>query len=86
MERNHLKNKIKLEFGKILKNQRKSQSVTQEGLALKADVSLRYLQDLEAGNKMASIQTVLSLCYGLNVSPDDLLLPILATYAKNTEK
>ncbi|WP_299772417.1 helix-turn-helix domain-containing protein [uncultured Pseudoteredinibacter sp.] len=72
-----MKDKIKSDFANLLSDQRKSQSETQEGLSRKAGLSLRFLQDLEAGRKLPSIESIIRLCMALKITPDDLLVPIM---------
>jgi transcriptional regulator with XRE-family HTH domain len=52
---------------------RMEQGLTQEKLAEKADVSHRYLQSLEAGQKQPSINVVARLRQALECSWDELL-------------
>jgi transcriptional regulator with XRE-family HTH domain len=40
------------------------------------------VQDVEAGNKLPSILTLVKLCDALNITPDKLLLPVLNHYKK----
>ena len=47
--------------------------MTQEALAEKADISHRYLQSLEAGQKQPSINVVARLRLALKCPWDDLL-------------
>lgn len=47
--------------------------MTQEALAEKADISHRYLQSLEAGQKQPSINVTAQLRLALKCSWDDLL-------------
>ena len=66
---------IKLEFGKALRQRRTQRKMTLEQAALEADVSMRFLQDLEAGNKMPSVRTVFRLARALGTTPSALLKP-----------
>ena len=59
-------------LGKNLNRLRTSACLTQEKLAEKADISLRYVQQLEAGQRNPSIPTVVRLRKVLNCSFDDL--------------
>ena len=49
-----------------------SAGLTQEKLAEKADISLRYVQQLEAGQRNPSIATLVRLRKALGCSYDDL--------------
>jgi transcriptional regulator with XRE-family HTH domain len=66
---------IKRAFGQTLRQRRTRKRLTQEQVALESGVSLRYLQDLEAGNKMAAINTVFRLARALDTSPATPLNP-----------
>ena len=52
---------------------RMEKGMTQEALAEKADISHRYLQSLEAGQKQPSITVVAQLRLALKCSWDELL-------------
>jgi len=67
---------IKKEFGLILRQQRTSKRMTQQRLADVAELSLRYVQGLEAGEKQPSLSTILFLSSGLGISPEQLILPV----------
>jgi transcriptional regulator with XRE-family HTH domain len=82
MERITLRDEIKKAFGESLLKQRRQASETLEGVATKGDMTLRYVQDVEAGNKLPSILTLVKLCDALNITPDKLLLPVLNHYKK----
>ena len=82
MERMTLRNEIKKAFGENLSKLRRQSSETLEGVAVKGDITLRYVQDVEAGNKLPSILTVIKLCDALDITPDKLLLPVLKHYRK----
>lgn len=60
-------------FGRNLQKLRKSASLSQEKLAEAADVSLRYIQMLEAGEKAPSLETVVRLRQALGCGFEDLL-------------
>jgi transcriptional regulator with XRE-family HTH domain len=56
-----------------LRRLRTAAGLTQEALAEKADIALRYLQMLEAGNFGCSLAVLIRLRRALNVSWDVLL-------------
>jgi len=60
-------------FGERLRRQRNSLGLTQEYVAERLDISLRYYQMLEQGNKGASIETLAKISKTLSVSMDYLL-------------
>ncbi len=76
MERMTLKRKIQQDFGKALLKHRSKAKMTFETLADRANLSMRYVQDLEAGKKLPSIITLMKLCHALKITPDKLLMPI----------
>lgn len=64
---------IKSAFGTRVKELRAKQGLTQEELSQRSGLAIRFLQDVEAGNKQASIKTVFKLADGLGIAPDQLL-------------
>jgi transcriptional regulator with XRE-family HTH domain len=59
-------------LGKNLNRLRMGSGLTQEKLAEKADISLRYVQQLEAGQRNPSIPTLVRLRKVMGCSYDDL--------------
>jgi transcriptional regulator with XRE-family HTH domain len=51
----------------------RQEQITQEELSQKIGLANRFLQDIQSGNKQASITTLFRLADGLEVSPNDLL-------------
>ena len=64
---------IKEAFGTQVKLLRNEKEMTQEELSQRSGLAIRFLQDVEAGNKLASIKTAFKIADGLNVSPAELL-------------
>ena len=64
---------IKAAFAETLRRYRQRRTLTQEKLALESGISLRYLQDLEAGHKLPTIATVFRLASALQTTPQTLL-------------
>ena len=62
---------------------RKGLSLTQEDLATLSGLSTRFLQDLEAGKKQASVVTIFKLAKALDVIPQDLLQDAWETFLKH---
>ncbi|MDR1145313.1 MAG: helix-turn-helix domain-containing protein [Verrucomicrobiales bacterium] len=60
-------------FGVNLRRLRMAGGWTQEGLAERADLSLRYIQWLEAGKKFPRIEALQKLRRGLGCEWNDLL-------------
>lgn len=60
-------------LGRNIVRLRMEKGMTQEALAERADISHRYLQSLEAGQKQPSINVVAQLRAGLGCSWEELL-------------
>lgn len=73
---------IKKAFGEQVRKIRQEKQITQEELSQKTGLANRFVQDIESGNKQASITTVFRLADGLDVSPDDLVEKPYATWKK----
>jgi transcriptional regulator with XRE-family HTH domain len=73
---------IKSAFGAQVKALRAEKGMTQEELSQRSGLAIRFLQDVEAGNKQASIKTVFKLADGLGVKPDQLLNNIFKDWQK----
>lgn len=56
--------------------------MTQHDVALRSDMSLRYYQDLEAGNKLASLLTLFRLADALGCKPETLLASTYSVWRK----
>lgn len=61
-------------FSQNIKKYRKLNGMTQMVLAEKADLSVGYLCDLEAGNKWGMPETITKLSNALNIKPYQLFL------------
>ena len=59
-----------------LRQRRRQLGMTQDALAQKSDLTLRFIQELEAGNKQPTLTTLFKLSAGLEISPDELIQPI----------
>ena len=68
------------DMGERVRNVRRSQGLTQEELAEKAGLSASFLGHIERGSRVASLDTLISLCNTLEVSPDYLLSASLHTF------
>lgn len=62
-------------FGQRLRQLRTQKRLSQEGLAEASELSLRYIQDLEAGVKQPTITTLCKLAMALHTTPHQLLGP-----------
>lgn len=61
-------------FGERVRNQRSMAKLTQEHVAGKIGISLRFYQMIERGEKSLSLDTLIGLAKALNTSVDYLLL------------
>lgn len=61
-------------FSTNIKKYRKLNHFTQMSLAEKANISVGYLCDLEAGNKWGTPETITKLATALNISPSQLFI------------
>ena len=61
------------DLGSRIRELRRRQSMTQEELAEKAGVSASFMGHIERGTRVASLETLVSLCNALKTSPQHLL-------------
>jgi transcriptional regulator with XRE-family HTH domain len=61
------KQQVQKAFGQVLYELRLSRNLTQAELAEKSDMDETYVSDLERGNYMPSLLTILKLCKGLEL-------------------
>lgn len=62
-----------IEFGKRLKEFRKSHRMTSAELAKQLGLNPSYVRQIECGRKTPSVDVLLGICNVLDVSPDSLL-------------
>lgn len=55
------------ELGKLIKDTRKLQGLTQADLAISANVGVRFIVDLEKGKETAQIGKILQVCQMLGL-------------------
>lgn len=67
------KAEIDKHFGKILKTYRKKAKITQEELAEKLGISLKYISRIENGNNGVKTQNLIEYMNILGIPPDTLL-------------
>lgn len=60
-------------FGKELKRVREASGLSQEALALDADLDRSYLSKLERGIRQPTITVIFKLCDSLSYEPDKLV-------------
>lgn len=66
------KKDLQCTIGKNIKTMRNACGFTQEVLAEKAEVSVEHITQVERGNKMMSVHSLLRVADALNVSVDTL--------------
>ena len=59
--------------GLRVKKLREKAGLTQEELANKADISIRFVSNIENGSRKMSLETVINIANALSISVDDLL-------------
>ncbi|WP_306280207.1 helix-turn-helix domain-containing protein [Pseudomonas putida] len=62
-----------LAFGKVLRERRKQAGLTQEKLALEADVQRNYVSLIERGVHQPTINVIFKLAAALRCKPSDLI-------------
>ena len=73
---------IKSSIGAIVRQKRNAKKWTQEKLSSESGISNRFLQKIEAGDKMPSIVTIFKLSNALGTAPDKLLIPVWKEWLK----
>ena len=63
----------KQKLGMVIRKLRMDKSISQENLALQADIDRTYISDIEKGERNISIETLEKLAYTLEISPSELL-------------
>ncbi|MFT7559083.1 MAG: transcriptional regulator with XRE-family HTH domain [Flavobacteriales bacterium] len=67
---------IKDQLAATIKAQRLEKGLSQDKLSAKADISTRYYQDIEAGEKQPTVDTIFKLANALGESYTVLLGPV----------
>ena len=65
--------KIKQAFAKTLKELRKIKGISQEALALEADLDRTYISMLERGKRQPTLETIFVLSAVLSCKPSELV-------------
>ena len=60
-------------LGQRIRDRRKALGITQGQLAELAGLSDTYIGHLERGTRIPSLSTVVSICYALEISPNELM-------------
>lgn len=68
------------DLGSRIRSVRRQHGLTQEHLAEKVGISASFLGHIERGTRVASLETLVSLCNVLNVAPEYLLRASLNDY------
>ncbi len=63
-------------FGKILRRKRKEKNWSQEELAFRAGIAMRYVSLLECNKRQPTISTIYAVCAALNISMSDFMAEI----------
>jgi len=65
--------RVEQAFGKVLKNIRNEQALSQEELAYLSDLDRTYISLLERGKRKPTINTIFTLAPSLNIMPSDFI-------------
>lgn len=76
---------IKSIFSQNLKNARKENNMTQEMLAEKCNITTQFIRNIEAKEKLGSINTLINICLSLNITPNKLFYEIFQNNIKEDE-
>lgn len=72
-------------IGKKIKDKRQQKNISQEKLAELVDVTPSYISNIESGNRVASLPTMLEIVKVLDLSLDYLLLENVTDNSDNIE-
>jgi len=65
--------KLQKAFGEAIRAERLARNLTQEILAEKSDLSLNFIGNLERGEQLASLDSIVRIAEALKMSGADLL-------------
>lgn len=68
------KEEVSLAFGIVIKELRAKKKISQENLALEAEMARSYLFELERGVKQPTLSTIVVLSRALGVRPSKMVL------------
>ncbi len=74
---------IKLTIGAIVRQKRISNKWTQEKLSSEAGINNRFLQKIEAGDRMPSLVTIFKLSKAFGIEPNEFLMPVWKEWIKS---
>jgi ribosome-binding protein aMBF1 (putative translation factor) len=63
-------------FGQALRAERKAQELTQQSVAFAADLSLTYVGEIERGERMISLDTLVRLSKALKITPAEFITKV----------
>lgn len=63
-------------FGDVLRSLRRARGLSQEALALEADMQRNYVSLLELGKNSASVRVIFKLCAVLGVTPSQFFADV----------
>lgn len=78
------KKELQCTIGKNIRNARKACGYTKEFLAEKAEISVEHITQVERGDKMLSIHSLVRVAEALHVSADALIYDSAVNNAKKT--
>lgn len=73
---------IRSAMGELIRQKRIAKKWSQEKLSSEAELSPRFLQEIEAGKKTPSLATIFKLSNALGVAPDKLITPVWKEWKK----
>jgi transcriptional regulator with XRE-family HTH domain len=65
--------RLQRQFGETLRAERVARKMTQQQLAFDAELSLTYVGEIERGERMVSLDTLLRVAKALHLSAPELL-------------
>lgn len=68
---------INAALGAVIRARRQRLNMTQEALAKRVGISMDFLKAIERGDRGMSLSTFISFLQALDLSPNDMLQPIL---------
>lgn len=74
------KKDINIEYGRILRDYRRKNNLTQEKVAELSGLAPRYISQIERGELKGSINTLLAFCNVYHITPNDILGVFLCDY------
>jgi transcriptional regulator with XRE-family HTH domain len=70
---NRKRSKIRIEFGKVVRQKRYLLDISQERLAELADLHPNYVGSVERGERNIALENIVALAKALKCSPKDLM-------------